>query len=256
MSLMATSRQAPAWPHADKADKIGTPGWSVVLKITYALSLGLFILFVLRTVELIRHAPMIEHVQVVGAFQHIHPSGLAQTLTGVARGSILSVDLDQVRQVAMQSPWVEQAWVSRVWPNRIDVHLIERSPVARWGHAGFLSSLGEVFYPQAADTTNIVGLPELDGPVGQENLVMQQYLGMNALFKPLGLRIASLQLTERMSWVVRLDDGVEIRVDNTDTFNKLQRFVVLYRQELQGQMDRVESVDLRYLNGAAVAWKP
>ena len=59
-----------------------------------------------------------------------------------------------------------------------------------------------------------------------------------------------------MSWVVRLDDGVEIRVDNTDTFNKLQRFVVLYRQELQGQMDRVESVDLRYLNGAAVAWKP
>ncbi len=254
MSFMATSRQtAPAWL---QARKIVAPGWSMLMNVVYGLALSLFLLVLLRTVALIRHAPMVEHVQVVGAFQHIHPSGLAKTLTGVARGPILDVDLTQIRQVALQSPWVEQAWVSRIWPNRIDVHLIERTPVARWGRSGYLSSLGQVFDPPAADTVTISGLPELDGPVGQENMVMQQYLSMNALLKPLGLRIASLQLTDRMSWVVHLDDGVEIKVDNTDIFNKLQRFVVLYRQELQGQMDRVDSVDLRYLNGAAVAWKP
>ena len=44
-------------------------------------------------------------------------------------------------------------------------------------------------------------------------------------------------------------------LDQNQINDKLQRFLWLYQRELAPYADRIASVDLRYRNGLAVAWK-
>ncbi len=220
----------------------------------YALLWVGFIVVCLRVAASTGVGPMVQRIEVTGAFRYLRPQEVASGLIQVARGPLMGVNLEYLRQVALSVPWVEQARVSRVWPDRIQVLLFERQPVARWKEHSYLSSHGEVFTPGVF--MDIQGLPALAGPDGEASYVRQQYLSIAALLRPMNLHISMLRLTERMSWEITLDQGVMIKVDNQDTLAKMQRFAVLYQRELNGQMDRIISVDLRYHNGVAIAWKP
>lgn len=195
----------------------------------------------------------IASVQVDGELQHVNKRAIAISMAPLAKGNYFSVDLVAIHDAAAASPWVDQVRVSRHWPDGVRVYIREKQPVARWGQQGFISSRGELFAPTA--TAGLDALPVLFGPVSQSRHVMEQYRAMNSILRGLGMSIVELELSERMSWFLRLDNGIRLVIDQVDTIEKLQRFAYLYERQLKPDAENIASIDLRYRNGVSVGWK-
>jgi cell division protein FtsQ len=202
--------------------------------------------------ELERKAPL-ALVQVEGDISVADREELAVRLKAVVKGSYFSTDLVAIRDAVLASPWVESMSVQRRWPDGIRVLVVEKKAVARWGDKGYLSARGEVFQPKAGHEGT--DLPLLFGPRGKTAYVMEQYRSFNDRFRDLKMRVTELHLTERRTWFIRFDNGMQLILDQNQINDKLQRFLWLYQRELAPYADRIAGVDLRYRNGLAVAWK-
>lgn len=195
----------------------------------------------------------IRQVTLAGDLTQVDKPELQAALNSVVRGNYFNANLDDVQAVALRFPWVADARVSRQWPNRLQVTVQEKQAVARWANEGLLSSQGDVFRPRVAH--DVAQLPQLSGPRMQAAFVLSQYQAMDSVLRRVGLRISGLSLTDRMSWIITLENGVQILVDGQDTLPKLERFTVLYDRQLAADMGTIARIDLRYRNGIAVGWR-
>lgn len=179
---------------------------------------------------------------------------LQQQLQDVHQSHFLNVNLLQVRDMALKQPWVDEVVVSRAWPKTIQVEIIPRQAVARWGKTGrWVSDRGEVFslyYGQGQKH-----LPVLFGSTDQAKDIMRMYQEINYLFYPLNLRLVSLELTERMTWSMQFNNGLKVVVDQDKTMQKLQNFSKIAQKELKPVLTRIERIDLRYHNGLSIKWR-
>lgn len=195
----------------------------------------------------------IRRVQIAGDLVQTQRGELQAALERTVRGNFFTANLDELQVLAQRYPWVAQVRVSRQWPDQVRVTLTEKQALAHWGSDGLVSRAGEVFRPQRA--IGLTRLPHLDGPRAQARFVLQQYQAMDRVLSRVGLHIESLQLTDRMSWLVMLEGGVEVLVDAQDTLAKLERFTVLYDRQLAADIGSIERIDLRYRNGVAIGWR-
>lgn len=198
------------------------------------------------------HSP-IRTVTLSGSLQQSDRGELQAAVDAVVRGNYFNANLADVQAAALRFPWVASATVSRQWPDGLLVSIQEKQPVARWSDDSLLSRQGEVFRPRAAHDVDT--LPMLSGPRAQAPFVLGQYQAMDGLLRRVGLRITSLALTDRMSWIITLEGGVRILVDGQDTLAKLERFTVLYDRQLAADMGAIARIDLRYRNGVAIGWR-
>jgi cell division protein FtsQ len=192
-------------------------------------------------------------VQVDGELHHVDKNAVAASLAPALKGNYFTVDLVAIHDAVSASDWVEDVRVSRRWPDGIRVHIREKQPVAHWGQEGLISAKGKKF--NVVSTPEMAGLPILFGPESQSLQVMEQYRAMNSILRGLGMTIVELELTDRMSWFLRLDNGIRLVIDQVDTIEKLQRFAYLYERQLKPDADNIASIDLRYRNGVSVGWK-
>lgn len=211
----------------------------------------------LRVGGLLAERTVLRAVMVEGELRHADRRAIAARVAPLAQGTYFSADLAAIRRAALALPWVDEVVVSRRWPDGIRLQVREKQPVALWGAGGLISSRGELFVPgdlaaQAVDTEH---LPILFGPGDKGTYVMEQYRAMNGILRTLDMRIVELQLTDRMSWFLRLDNGIQLVVDQADTIAKLQRFAYLFERQLKPDVANIATVDLRYRNGVAIGWK-
>lgn len=195
----------------------------------------------------------IRRVEIAGNLAQTQRGELQAALERTVRGNFFTANLDELQVLAQRYPWVAQARVSRQWPDQVRVTLTEKQALAHWGKDGLVSRAGEVFRPQRI--AGLAPLPHLDGPRAQARFVLQQYQAMDRVLSRVGLHIESLQLTDRMSWLVMLEGGVEVLVDAQDTLAKLERFTVLYDRQLAADIGSIARIDLRYRNGVAIGWR-
>lgn len=221
------------------------------------LATVLLVLGVAKAVKVMKARTVITSVQIEGDIRNTDRRLVASRIAPVVGGDYFSVDLAAIRDAAMSAPWVDEVVVSRRWPDGVRVQVREKQPVALWGAGGMISSRGDLFVPNEAksEVVDSNDLPILFGPPGKTVYVMEQYRAMNSILRGLGMRIVELQLTDRMSWFLRLDNGIRLVVDQTDTIDKLQRFAYLYDRQLKPDADNIASIDLRYQNGVSVGWK-
>ncbi|RVU30486.1 cell division protein FtsQ/DivIB [Neptunomonas marina] len=196
----------------------------------------------------------IREVRVVGDAQYLDRQALASSVAGAISAPLLEQDIAALQDRAQEHPWVRQAQVRRVWPPAIEVVIEEQRPVARWGSKGLLNHQGDIFWP---DSPQQYGeLPQLDGPATETQLLMAQYHDLSRLFQDASLKMVALSLEKRGAWQVKLDNGIRVIVGREDTKARLRRFIYLYKAELVAVADRIEQIDIRYTNGAAVSWLP
>lgn len=195
----------------------------------------------------------IRHVQVAGDLVQTQRGALQAALERQVRGNFFSANVRELQALAQRYPWVAEARVSRQWPDSIRVTLVEKRALAHWGDNGLVSVVGEVFRPQ--QVIGLTDLPRLIGPRAQSRFVLQQYQAMDRILQRVGLHIETLQLTDRMSWLLTLEGGVVVLVDAQDTLAKLERFTVLYDRQLAADIGSIARVDLRYRNGVAIGWR-
>ncbi|WP_462381549.1 cell division protein FtsQ/DivIB [Pseudomonas sp. Marseille-QA0892] len=200
----------------------------------------------------------IAQVAVEGDMSYISRQAIEQRIGPYVTANFFSVDLAGMRQELEGMPWIAHAEVRRVWPDQVVIRLEEQMPIARWGDQALLNNQGQAFEPR--DLSHYEQLPLLNGPQRAQQRVMQQYQVLSQLLRPLGFTIAGLELRERGSWFLTTaandrGPGFELFLGRDRIVEKVRRFIAIYDHALKEQIANVKSVDLRYANGLAVAWR-
>ena len=197
----------------------------------------------------------VEHIIVSGKLQHTKTSALKERVRPALVGGFLNADLEQIRTRLQSLSWVYQVSVRRRWPNALELHVVEQLPIARWGAGGFLNHKGEVFQ-SASDDQAWSALPQLRGPQGTAETLMAVYQEVTEILRPYELIVQELTIDDRGQVEARLRGGAVLTIGGKDFIEeRLRRFVTIYRGELATQENRIASVDLRYDNGLAVAYR-
>lgn len=168
-------------------------------------------------------------------------------------GSFFAADVSTLKQRVEELPWIETAAVRKEWPGRLRIYLVEQEPKAIWNQTQLLNRHGKVF---AGRVEQVEGeLPSLSGPPADVEEVIRQYERINELLVLNGYQVAALDMTERFSVDVTLQNGVWLRLGREARLQRIQRFIDLHDRLRREDEREIEYVDLRYDTGVAVGWR-
>lgn len=169
--------------------------------------------------------------------------------------SFFSLDVMRVQRHVENVPWIEEAAVRRLWPNGLSIHVTDQVPAAYWNEDSLVNSKGVIF---VAPTERIVSpLPQFFAPNNVPKAVLEGYRALLPLFDGEDLAIARVELTERESWQLILQDGTKLILGRGNTVMRnarIERFLKVYKHVIPNDKS-INYVDLRYDSGFAVNWK-
>lgn len=228
--------------------------------------LGLLLILVTLVLMVIR-LPLIpvREVILLKPLDRVQIEDIRAGIAPAIGGNFFTVDLKAIRQGAERQPWVYRADVRRQGLGSLALDIDEQVPVARWGNEGergssvWLNRDGDTF--EVTDNTlpkDAATLPHVHGPLDTGEDLMARYFRYTALLQPTGRTIRQLQQSSRLSWSMRLDNGMRIELGRERTLNGADElvatFVQLYPQLVGNRALAPTVVDLRYPAGVAVRY--
>ena len=195
----------------------------------------------------------VNKIRVHGAFVNVDEAMLHQAVSSVVAGGYFNVDVERVREVVENLPWVSEASVRRVWPDTLSVSVVEQNPVAISKQTGLINAKGEVFKPTANKLST--PLPVFDGSTKLNKLMLSKYYEMNELLITINRKIAYLKIDARHAVELKLDNGLKVVLGREDNMHRLERLMRIYNKVLISRVNDIEVIDLRYTNGMAIGWK-
>jgi cell division protein FtsQ len=191
-------------------------------------------------------------LEIDGTFERVSAEQVRASLAPVSVGSFFTIDLEAIKKAAYRQAWVADAAVQKTWPDTIKVGIREFIPVAHWTGGRLISDRGRSF--QVPGAAEIQGLPWLDGPDSQLEVVFETWRQFNNELLPAGLEIELIRLDARGAWFLELNNGTEVHIGREDALLRLQRLVNSWAVLMAGREMIPLVVDLRYTNGFAVRW--
>ncbi len=195
----------------------------------------------------------IKYVRVAGEIENLDVAQMQNILAPTLSGGYFNQDLGEVERAIRSFPWIDQVKLSRIWPDTLEVDITEHKAVARWGDRAMLNVRGERFSPDAVET--FADLPVIYGPLGMESFLLDTLNTLNDRLAPLGVKVATLDMSKRRAWIVKLDNGLELHFGRQDPIKLLARFLSLVPKLGEDVFAQLKRVDLRYPNGFALVWK-
>jgi cell division protein FtsQ len=166
------------------------------------------------------------------------------TTAGVTgRASLLFLDADAARSRLMSNPWIADAAVFKLYPDRLQITITERLAFALWqkdGRVSVIAADGTVLEPFVED--RYLGLPLVVGRGAERQAkdflaIVDRYPDIRAVLR------ASILVAERR-WNLRLTNGIDVRLPETNVEGALDRLVELDRDKRLLSRD-IAMVDLR-----------
>jgi cell division protein FtsQ len=166
------------------------------------------------------------------------------TTAGVTgRASLLFLDADAARARLMANPWIADAAVLKLYPDRLQITITERLAFALWqkdGRVSVIAADGTVLQPFVED--RYLGLPLVVGagaaPQAKDFLsIVDRYPDIRSVLR------ASILVAQRR-WNLRLTNGIDVRLPETNVEGALDRLVALDREKKLLSRD-ITMVDLR-----------
>ena len=195
----------------------------------------------------------ITKVTIEGEFRHLDHRELEVLVNGQLQGGFISIDLGQLQEVLQQHPWVSRAGIQRQWPSQLQIDVLEEVPIARWSEDAFLNRLGDKL--TIDDNSYLANLPLLNAEFGSSTEVMKQYQRLAQLLLPTGLKMAKLYRNGLGAWHIETSKGIRLIIGRNQVGEKIRRLVLVWESDLYKHSDNIETIDLRYPNGVAVAWR-
>jgi len=192
--------------------------------------------------------PMFEihQVRVVGDLDQVDRDLVRKRVMGL-KGSFFNLDLAAANSELRTVPWVRSVTLRRIWPDQLEVSIEEHHALARWGDSELINTKGERF---TAEYSGV--LPYFEGPAGSESLMRDEFQQFRNQLSRITLSITDLQLSERGSWRLVADNGLELELGKDDVHGRLSRFVDIYPQLLHNAVPSGAVADLRYTHGFAL----
>jgi cell division protein FtsQ len=157
--------------------------------------------------------------------------------------SLLFLDAAAVRDRLKANPWIADATVFKLYPDRLQISVTERVPVALWQKDGKLSVISQ----DGAVLENFVAprftsLPLVVG-VGAETRA-RDFLALLSQYKDIQSVTRAAVLVGERRWNLRLNNGLDVRLPETDVAGALQLLTRLDRDDHLLSRD-ITAVDLR-----------
>jgi cell division protein FtsQ len=166
------------------------------------------------------------------------------TTAGVTgRASLLFLDADAARTRLMANPWIGDAAVLKLYPDRLQITVTERQAFAIWqkdGRVSVIAADGTVLEPFVE--RRYVGLPLVVGK-GAERFA-KDFLAVIDRYPDIRAQIRASILVAERRWNLRLLNGIDVRLPETDLGAALDRLVALDRDKKLLSRD-VTMIDLR-----------
>lgn len=229
------------------------------IPVFFGVAVFAYMIFLVRTIEVPTMLP-IDEINIVGELKHLDKGKIEQVVAGNISGGYFTVDLNDVRDILLQQPWLKSVSLRRQWPASVNIFIEEQTPIAYWNDDSYLSDNGEIFKPESIDKK--LNLPVLRGPNGQHENVWQF---MNVLYKEMALldyEVVRLALDNRRAWQLEISSlygeeaaRISIKLGRFDTEKRMQRFIDLLPALTadSGLMsNKIKVIDMRYPNGFAV----
>ncbi|KPD24193.1 MULTISPECIES: cell division protein FtsQ/DivIB [Idiomarina] len=198
----------------------------------------------------------IASLSVQGELIYTDKSEIRQALLSKPLGSFFTADVDSLRQRVEALPWVQKVSIRKVWPDRLSVFVSEHQPQALWNADRLINEQDEVF---RADVTKVSAqLPQLFGPEHAVEDTLSEFYRLQKMLSVNGFSIRALRLTDRFAVSLVLEQGIEIKLGREATLERIKRFIDLFPSMMNhenSKENKVDTVDLRYDTGAAVAWR-
>jgi cell division protein FtsQ len=143
----------------------------------------------------------------------------------------------------MANPWIADAAVLKLYPDRLQITVTERQAFALWqkdGRVSVIAADGTILEPFVED--RYLRLPLVVGRGAERQAkdflaIVDRYPGIESLLR------ASVLVADRR-WNLRLANGIDVRLPETDVEQALDRLVTLDREKKLLSRDIV-AVDLR-----------
>jgi cell division protein FtsQ len=191
-------------------------------------------------------------IKVAASYEHVTHKELESVLAKYIGESFFTLPVNELQNELNSMSWVDTATVERVWPNTLKIKLVEKKPVAIWGKA-LMTGDGRLFNEGAIPEG--LQLPQLKGPLSQQEEVLQVYEKLSKILTAYGLKASGMHLRDNQSWVLLMNNGVKIYLGKNRLTTRLLRFCKAYPAVFAQKADQLSSVDLRYPRGMAVQWK-
>ncbi|MEI7531831.1 MAG: cell division protein FtsQ/DivIB [Betaproteobacteria bacterium] len=193
--------------------------------------------------------------------KHVNTALIRSLVIGKLTGNFFSIHLDQTRAAFENIPWVRAASVRRVWPNGLSIVIEEQAPIGIWmdqSEPKLVNTYGELFTANLAEQDG--ALINFQGPEGSSKEVVEVCRQINEWFKPWQTSVASLSLSSRYDWSVKLENGMRFELgrdldqkDRKQMNARLDRFFKVWPNVKDNWPEKIDLVDLRYPNGFAIS---
>ena len=234
--------------------------WQPKISLNTSMTQGLVaVVFIVLTsvvygsyvaVETVLDIP-VNQVAIKGELKYQQEDEVAGLINQYVNNGFMSVDLKRLQQELVALPWVYKADLKRKLPNGLLIELEEQRAVAYWNDNAYINQYAQIFEPLKLVT--IEGLPNFEG-INHHNLLGVYKLLTTELAeeqKP----IRFLRLDSREVVTVELATGVELTMNYELLDEQLARWSDITNKADSTHVYAMRSVDLRYSNGAAIAWK-
>ena len=217
-----------------------------IANVLFGFSLLLMVYGLLRYVAQLP-AFSLQAVVLTATPQRVDVALLEEVVRDQVRGNFFTVDLAETRAAFQQLPWVRSVSVKRKFPWQLEVQIEEHIALARWNKTALVNTYGEVFEARFDEA-----IPEFTGEQENSLVVARMYGELEQELLPMQRHIVQLDLSPRMAWQVRLDDGMELALGREAMRERLARFVKVFPYSVAVRVPNARRIDLRYRNGFAV----
>jgi cell division protein FtsQ len=157
--------------------------------------------------------------------------------------SLLFLDVEQTRERLKSNPWIADATVLKLYPGELQIGIREREAFALWqkdGRVSVIADDGTVLEPYVAP--RLIELPLVVGR-GAETRA-KEFLAMLDRYPDLRASVRATVLVGERRWNLRLKNGIDVRLPETDIAPALERLVALEKEKTLTTRDIV-AIDLR-----------
>ena len=173
-----------------------------------------------------------------------------RTARVTGRTSLLFLDADAARARLLANPWIADAAVLKLYPDRLQITITERQAFALWqenGNVNVIAADGTVLEPVVED--RYLGLPLVVGP-GAERAA-KDFIGLIDRHPDIRSALRASILVAERRWNLRLTNGIDVRLPETDVEAALNRLGALDRDKKILSRD-ITAIDLRLPDRATV----
>jgi cell division protein FtsQ len=181
-------------------------------------------------------------IALAGQF-HVSKEEVLATAGVTGRSSLLFLDVEEARERLKTNPWIADANVLKLYPGELQIRVTERVAFALWQKGGRVSVIaddGTVLEPYVAPT--LIRLPLVVG-AGADTRA-KDFLALLDRYPQMRAFVRAAVLVGERRWNLRLKNGIDVRLPESDVASGLERLVALDREKNLITRDIV-AIDLR-----------